>query len=59
VGALLSKYDTLTPSSEIIDQYLEKARQMLRAMPESHGRACLFGLTEYLARQTSELGVCA
>jgi octaprenyl-diphosphate synthase len=59
VGALLSKYDTLAPSLESIHQYLEKARQMLRAMPESHGRACLFGLTEYLARQTSELGVCA
>jgi octaprenyl-diphosphate synthase len=59
VGALLSKYDTLAPSLEIIHQYLEKARHMLRGLPESHGRACLFGLTEYLARQTSELGVCA
>jgi octaprenyl-diphosphate synthase len=59
VGALLSEYDTLVPSLEIIYQYLEKARHMLRALPESHGRACLFGLTEYLARQTSELGVCA
>jgi len=59
VGALLSKYDTLAPSVEVIAQYLEKARKMLRALPESPGRDCLFGLTEYLARQTGELGVCA
>jgi octaprenyl-diphosphate synthase len=59
VGALLAQYDTLTPSVASIHQYLEKARRMLRAMPESHGRACLLGLTEYLARQTDALVVCA
>ena len=57
VGELLSKYDTLVPSLEVIAQYLEKARQRLRILPESAGRASLFGLTEYLARQTSEFGV--
>jgi octaprenyl-diphosphate synthase len=57
VAMLLSKYDTLAQSLEIIEQYLEKSRQKLCALPESHGRACLFGLTEYLARQTAELGV--
>jgi octaprenyl-diphosphate synthase len=57
VSALLSKYDTLTPSVESIHQYLEKARQMLVVLPESHGRACLQGLTEYLARQTEALFV--
>jgi len=55
VSALLSKYDTLAPSLESIHQYLERARQMLRALPESHGRAGLLGLTEYLARQTGAL----
>jgi octaprenyl-diphosphate synthase len=59
VGVLLAKYDTLAPSLEVIGQYLDKARKVLRALPESPGRASLFGLTEYLARQTSELGVCA
>lgn len=58
VGALLARYHTLTPSVESIHQYLEKARQMLRAMPDSHGRAGLLGLTRYLARQTEALVAC-
>ena len=41
---------------EIIHQYLEKARQALRGLPASNGRAGLLGLTEYLARQTVRLG---
>ncbi len=57
VGALLAKYDTLAPSLEVIAGHLEKARLRLRALPESPGRASLFGLTEHLARQTGELGV--
>ena len=57
VGGLLAKYDTLAPSLEVIAQHLEKARLRLRILPESPGRASLFGLTEHLARQTSELGV--
>jgi octaprenyl-diphosphate synthase len=57
VRELLSKYNTLTPSLKVIAQYLEKAGQRLWILPESPGRASLFGLTEHLARQTSELGV--
>lgn len=57
VAALLAKYDTLAPSVKVIAQYLDKARQTLRALPESQGRSSLFGLTEHLARQTGELGV--
>ena len=57
VGGLLAKYHTLAPSLEVITQYLEKARQWLRMLPESPGRASLLGLTEHLARQTGELGV--
>ena len=59
VGALLSHYDTLAPSVESIHHYLEKARQMLRGLRESHGRACLLSLTKYLARQTDALVICA
>jgi octaprenyl-diphosphate synthase len=59
LGVLLEKYDTLSASLEIIHQYLEKARQTLRALPASNGRAGLLGLTEYLARQADLLGVGA
>jgi octaprenyl-diphosphate synthase len=57
VAKLLAQYDTLAPSLEVIAQHLEKARQQLRALPESPGRTSLFGLTAHLARQTDELGV--
>jgi octaprenyl-diphosphate synthase len=59
LGELLAKYETLGASLEIIHQYLERAREMLRALPASSGRAGLLGLTEYLARQADVLGVCA
>ena len=55
VATLLSKYDTLVPSLETVRQYLKRARQTLHALPESPGRACLFGLTEYIEHQTGEL----
>lgn len=58
MGALLAKYETLTPSLKSIHQYLERARQILRPMPASHGRDALLALTEYLARQTDALRVC-
>src|SRR5262245_27982412 len=57
VSALLAKHGTLASSVDSIDEYLEKARQALRTLPESHGCACLLGLTEYLARQTDALFV--
>jgi hypothetical protein len=59
ISAFLAKYDTLPPSVESIHQYLERARQMVRALPDSKGRTGLMGLTEYLARQTDALAVCA
>ena len=55
MSALLLKYNTLAPSVESIHQYLDKARQILRTVAESPGRASLFGVTEYLARQTDTL----
>jgi len=59
IAGLLSKYETLGPSLDIVHQYLEKARQILRALPPSEGRAGLLGLTDYLAHQTDALGACA
>jgi len=55
MSALLARYETLAPSRESIHEHLEKARQALRELPESGGRASLFGVTEYLARQTEAL----
>lgn len=56
---LLGQYETLPPALETIHRYLDTARQWLRELPASEGRTGLFGLTEYLARQTDALGVCA
>ncbi|EEF57342.1 polyprenyl synthetase family protein [Pedosphaera parvula] len=56
---LLRKYKTFAKSVEIINQYLEKSRQTLKVLPESANQAGLIGLTEFLARQTEKLGVCA
>jgi octaprenyl-diphosphate synthase len=58
VSELLRRYETLGPSLQILDQYLGKACQALSAAPETGGRASLFGLTEYLARQTAALADC-
>ena len=55
VSELLTRYETLGPTVEIIRQYLDQARETLRSLPESDGRAGLFGVTEYLARQTGML----
>jgi octaprenyl-diphosphate synthase len=54
---LLSKYETLSASLEIIHQYLAKARQAIQLLPTSPGRSGLFGLTDYLALQSATLGV--
>ncbi|MDB6018527.1 MAG: Polyprenyl synthetase [Pedosphaera sp.] len=56
---LLAKYETLPESLEIIHQYLAQARGTLTVLPESANLSGLIGLTEFLARQTDALGVCA
>lgn len=56
MAELLAKYEALSSSLEIVVQFLEKARQILQALPASKGRAGLVGLTEYLAHQTDSLG---
>jgi octaprenyl-diphosphate synthase len=53
---LLRKYETLNSSREMIHEYLNKARQIVRALPASKGCSGLLNLMEYLARQTDALG---
>ena len=57
VNELLARYETLEPSLEVIGRYLEAARQALKNLPESSGRAGLFGLADFLAQQTDTLAV--
>ena len=61
MAEMLSKYETLAASLEIIQQYLKAARQILKELPVSNPDRIggLLGLTEYLARQSEALGVCA
>jgi len=59
LARLLAQHETLPASLQIIHQHLEQARRWLRCLPDAHGMAGLIGLTEYLARQTEALGVCA
>jgi len=58
VNELLARYETFEPSQAIILRHLEQARRALRILPESEGRAGLFGLADFLAQQTSVLAVC-
>jgi hypothetical protein len=41
----------------VIFKYLEQARRVLKSLPESSGRAGLFGLTQFLEQQTGVLTV--
>jgi octaprenyl-diphosphate synthase len=57
INELLVRYETFEPSREVIAKYLELARKALKVLPESAGRAGLFGLADFLAQQTSVLAV--
>jgi hypothetical protein len=57
LGELLRKHETLNSSREIIHQYLNRARQIAKALPGSKGGAGLLGVMEYLARETDSLGL--
>jgi len=59
MNELLAKYETLSGSLEILEQYLRVARGFVSGLPGSNGRSGLLGLTEYLARQSEALGACA
>jgi len=56
ISELLFKYEALNASIEIVHQYLEQSRRILRGLPASTGRTGLLGLTEFLAQQTDALG---
>jgi len=55
VKQLLVRHETLKPTVDLIERYLAQARQSLRSLPESVGRAGLLGVTDYLAQQTAAL----
>jgi octaprenyl-diphosphate synthase len=57
MNQLLVRYETFEPSRDVIAKYLEQARRALKALPESRGRAGLFGLADFLAQQTAVLTV--
>jgi octaprenyl-diphosphate synthase len=57
VNKLLVRYETFEPSREVIARHLEQARRALKVLPESSGRAGLFGLADFLAQQTAGLTV--
>ena len=57
VNELLAKYETFEPSVLEIEKFLEQARQALRVLPASTGRAGLLAMTDFLAQQTATLAV--
>ncbi len=57
VNELLARYETFEPSLAVIEKYLEQARRALKNLPESGGRAGLFGLADFLAQQSAALTV--
>ena len=59
MGRMLSHYGTLAPTLKVLQGYLTEARQSLRTLPGSDGRASLLGLTDYLAHQTAALAASA
>ena len=59
VTELLVRHDTLSPTLGILAENLDRARHALRGMPMSEGTTGLLDLTDFLARQTEALGVCA
>ena len=57
INAMLQKYATFQPSLQVIENYLEQARQALKILPASSGRLGLLALTDFLAQQTGALMV--
>lgn len=57
VNGLLAEYNTLEPSVQEINRFLDQARRALRVLPEGPGRVGLAVLTDYLAQQTRTLAV--
>ena len=53
---ILRDHRTLEGSKRAVHQYLDSARERLGALPETESRTALASLTDYLARQTDDLG---
>jgi octaprenyl-diphosphate synthase len=56
---LLARRAALAGALEVVHQHLGSARQALAPLPATANLSGLLGLTEFLARQTDALGVCA
>jgi octaprenyl-diphosphate synthase len=56
---LLCRHETLESSAEVIQEHLSQAGRALRGLPRAANQGGLIALTDYLARQTNALGVCA
>jgi octaprenyl-diphosphate synthase len=55
VNGYLARYETLGATLDLIERHLEQARQYVRSLPESVGRAGLLDVTDFLAQQTAVL----
>jgi geranylgeranyl pyrophosphate synthase len=56
---LLTKYEVLGASLQIMHQYLGQARRAIEQLPHCGGRSGLFGLADYLSYQSATLGAVA
>lgn len=54
---LLRKYNALSDTRRVVNQYINQARQVLGELKHSKGVEALAALGEYLAQQTRALGV--
>jgi octaprenyl-diphosphate synthase len=59
VAAMLSRYGTLQPSRDTIQQYLGSARRSVASLPESAGSQALARLPGYLEHLVAALGAAA
>jgi octaprenyl-diphosphate synthase len=59
MGVLLSKYDSLSGSLQILEEYLVKARGIIQRLPPARARSGLTCLADFLQQQTEMLGVSA
>jgi len=58
MNELLTKYETLSASQDVLEEYLGKARELLRGLPGSHGRSGLLGLNRLFWHDKSESAGC-
>ena len=56
IMTILAKYETLSESKKIIEQFLEKARLELKGVQSGRNITALLELTDFLSQQTQHLG---